>query len=184
MITRKEWESARNRAVEILNQAGIVISEEEKESMEVVDYGFGNLEEIGTEIVVYVNTNRYCAKEMILFPNQTCPEHRHPPLDDNPGKQETFRCRWGVAYLYVPGEETSEPHVNPPEGRGEYYTVRNEIVLTPGEQYTIPRNTKHWFRAGDKGAIISEFSSKSVDEEDVFTDPKVERITKITEEIQ
>src|SRR6185437_11532858 len=45
---------------------------------------------------------RCCAKELVLFPGQTCPEHRHPPLGpDKPGKEETFRCRWGTVYLYV-----------------------------------------------------------------------------------
>ena len=36
-----------------------------------------------------------CAKELILMPRQTCPEHWHPPVGGEPGKEETFRCRWG-----------------------------------------------------------------------------------------
>lgn len=180
-ISKKEWTEARDRALKLLDQAGIILTREEKESMEVVDYGFGELEEIGTEIVVYVNTDRYCAKELILFPFQICPEHRHPPLDDSPGKQETFRCRWGKVYLHVPGDPTPKPKARPPEGREEYYTVQKEIELNPGDQYTIPPDTLHWFQAGSKGAIISEFSSKSVDEEDVFTDPEVERTPTIIE---
>lgn len=182
MITREEAEKAKEKATEMLDEVGIVITSEEKENMEIVDYGFGELDKIGTEIIVYVNTDFYCAKELVLFPNQTCPEHRHPPLSsDNPGKQETFRCRAGKVYLYVPGEETEEINAEIPEGRGEFYTVRNEMVLTPGDQYTLPPNTKHWFQAGADGAIVSEFSSTSIDEEDIFTDPKVERITEIEE---
>ena len=46
----------------------------------------------------------------------------------------------------------------------------------PGEQYTILPNTKHWFQAGEEGAIISEFSSNSDDSSDVFTDPSVKRV--------
>jgi D-lyxose ketol-isomerase len=57
--------------------------------------------------------------------------------------------------------------------------VWHEIVLRPGEQYTIPSNTKHWFQAGDEGAVVSEFSSTSRDEADIFTDPDIERITKV-----
>lgn len=181
MITKEEWRRARDRAVGLLEKAGIVLTPEEKEGIEIVDYGLGDLERVGTEIVVYVNTERYCAKELVLFPCQTCPEHLHPPLDDNPGKQETFRCRWGEVYLHVPGEETRNPRAKPPKEREEYYTAKKEIVLTPGKQYTIPPNTPHWFQAGDQGAVISEFSSKSVDEKDVFTDPKVERITEIAD---
>jgi D-lyxose ketol-isomerase len=181
MITKKELRRARDRAVEMLNEVGIFLTPEEKESMEVADFGLGDLDHVGTEIVVYVNTERYCAKELVLFPRQTCPEHRHPPIGDNPGKQETFRCRWGEVYLHVPGEETRNPCAKPPKGREEYYKTKKEIVLTPGKQYTIPPNTPHWFQAGDQGSIISEFSSKSVDEKDVFTDPEVERITRVSD---
>jgi D-lyxose ketol-isomerase len=51
----------------------------------------------------------------------------------------------------------------------------DEIVLGPGEQFTIPANTLHWFQAGDEGAIVSEFSTRSRDELDVFTDPRIVR---------
>jgi len=122
-------ERARERAAEMLADAGVVLTEAEREEMEVVDYGLGNLEAVGTEIVVYVNDDRYCAKELVLFGGQTCPEHRHPPFEDHagvesyPGKRETFRCR-----------------------------------------------------AGEDGAVVSEFSSPSFDEKDVFTDPEIDRM--------
>jgi D-lyxose ketol-isomerase len=32
--------------------------------------------------------------------------------------------------------------------------VWNEIVLMPGDQFTIPRNTLHWFQSGDEGAVV------------------------------
>ncbi|MEA3431851.1 MAG: hypothetical protein U9R01_04115 [candidate division WOR-3 bacterium] len=35
------------------------------------------------------------------------------------------------------------------------------------------------YRGGRRGAIVSEFSTHSYDEKDVFTDPRVQRITKI-----
>jgi D-lyxose ketol-isomerase len=54
--------------------------------------------------------------------------------------------------------------------------------LQPGEQYTIPPNTLHWFQAGDEGAIVSEFSSPSRDEFDIFTDPRIVRIPRISED--
>jgi D-lyxose ketol-isomerase len=37
---------------------------------------------------------------------------------------------------------------SPPQGDEAYYTVFHEIVLHPGDQYTIPPNVKHWFQAG------------------------------------
>ncbi|MDD8016086.1 MAG: D-lyxose/D-mannose family sugar isomerase, partial [Acidobacteriota bacterium] len=48
-----------------------------------------------------------------------------------------------------------------------------------GEQYTLPPGTLHWFQAGDQGAVVSEFSSTSFDEKDIFTDPNIKRIPEI-----
>jgi D-lyxose ketol-isomerase len=59
--------------------------------------------------------------------------------------------------------------------------VAHEIVLNPGEQYTLIPDTWHWFRAGDEGAIVSEFSTTSTDDQDIFTDPRINRFTKIKE---
>jgi D-lyxose ketol-isomerase len=179
MITESQLRQAQQRAMEYLREANIVLTPEEQKNIEVADFGLGDLENTGLELVVYVNTDRYCAKELVLFPRQTCPEHRHPPVNGDPGKMETFRCRWGEVYLYVEGEPTPNPKAKPPAGREQHYTVWHEIVLRPGEQYTIPSNTKHWFQAGDEGAVVSEFSSTSRDESDIFTDPDIERITKV-----
>jgi D-lyxose ketol-isomerase len=147
---------ARQRAAEMLADAGIILTIDEREHLEVADFGLGRLEEIGLQLVVYINTERVCAKELVLFPHQMCPEHRHPPVgDDDPGKEETFRCRTGSVLLWVDGE--------------------GEIELYPGDQFTIPPDTLHWFRAGAEGAIVTEFSTRSRDELDIFTDPKIVR---------
>ena len=179
MITESQLRQAQERTMEYLRKASIVLTPEEQKNIEVADFGLGDLEHTGLELVVYVNTDRYCAKELVLFPRQTCPEHRHPPVDGETGKMETFRCRWGEVYLYVEGEPTPNPKGKPPAGRERHYTVWHEIVLKPGEQYTIPSNTRHWFQAGDEGAVVSEFSSTSRDEADMFTDPEIDRITRV-----
>jgi D-lyxose ketol-isomerase len=139
----------------MLSDAGIVLSPAEREAIEVADFGLGRLEEIGLQVVVYVNTERVCAKELVLFPRQTCPEHRHPSVDGGPGKEETFRCRRGTVHLHVEGRE--------------------ELVLRQGDQYTILPDTLHWFQAGPEGAVVSEFSTESRDELDVFSDPQIVR---------
>jgi D-lyxose ketol-isomerase len=146
---------ARERAAAMLSDAGIVLSPAEREAIEVADFGLGRLEEIGLQLVVYVNTERVGAKELVLFPLQTCPEHRHPPFDGTPGKEETFRCRCGTVHLHVEGQD--------------------ELVLLPGDQSTIPPDTLHWFRAGPEGAVVSEFSTQSRDELDVFSDLRIVR---------
>ena len=147
--------AARDRAAAMLAEAGIVLTAAEREAIEVADFGLDDLEHWGLQIVVYVNTERVCAKELVMFPGQACPEHRHPPVGGEPGKEETFRVRRGSVRLWVDGD--------------------GEVVLGPGEQHTIPPDTLHWFQAGDEGAIVSEFSTRSRDESDVFTDPRVVR---------
>jgi D-lyxose ketol-isomerase len=177
MLKRSELEGARRRAAAALAEAGIVVTPEEEEAIEVADFGLGDLDRTGLQLIVYVNSERVCAKELVLFPGQTCPEHRHPPHEGSPGKEETFRCRRGLVYLYVEGEPTGETKARPP--RPEHYTVRRQVVLKPGAQFTIPPDTLHWFQAGPDGAVVSEFSTQSRDELDVFTDPEVERATRI-----
>ena len=163
----------RERAAAELAQAGIVLTPEEVERIELADFGLDDFEREGLILFTYVNTERYCAKELLLLPGQTCPQHRHPPLGPgNPGKEETFRCRRGEVFLYVSGEPPPEPAATPP---GEHYDVWHEIRLAPGAQHTIPPDTWHWFQAGPEGALVSEFSSTSVDEADVFLDPRVVR---------
>jgi D-lyxose ketol-isomerase len=169
-------DDARRRAAAMLARAGITLTDEERARIEIADFGLGDLEREGLQLLTYVNTDRYCAKELVLFPGQTCPEHRHPPVGAEPGKMETFRCRWGTVRLYVDGAPTPAPTAKPPAGSARYYTVSHELVLGPGEQFTIPPDTLHWFRAGAEGAVVSEFSSTSRDELDVFTDPRVVRV--------
>ena len=166
----------------MLERAGIVLTDAEKDNVEVCDYNLGELDTIGTEIVIYVNTARCCAKEIILFPWQLCPEHLHPQIGDYPGKEETFRCRWGEVYLYVPGDPAAEPRARVPEERRGAFTVWHEIILRPGDQYTLHEQTKHWFQAGPEGAIVSEFSTQSYDDKDIFTDADITRLTNLKQD--
>ncbi|HLT48217.1 MAG TPA: D-lyxose/D-mannose family sugar isomerase [Rubricoccaceae bacterium] len=181
MLTRSQLEQARARAAEALAEAGIALTDAERATIEVADFGLGDLDRTGLELVVYENNDRYCAKELVLFPRQTCPEHRHPPVGDDPGKRETFRCRRGVVWLYVEGAPAASPKARVPAGDEAHYTVFHEVELHPGDQYTIPPNTLHWFQAGDEGAVVSEFSSTSRDEFDVFTDPRIRRLPEVAD---
>lgn len=179
MLTEAEIREAQEESIAMLEQAGITLTEKEKANVEICDYNLGELDRIGTEIVIYVNTARCCAKEIILFPWQLCPEHLHPQIGDYPGKEETFRCRWGEVYLYVPGEPATDPLARVPEERRDHFTVWHEVVLRPGDQYTLSEQTKHWFQAGPEGAVVSEFSTQSYDGKDTFTDPDITRLSNL-----
>jgi D-lyxose ketol-isomerase len=154
VISRAEHDEAQAYAAAQLDAAGIAITDDERAAIEVADFGLGDLRAVGLMLLVYVNTDRYCAKELVLYPGQLCPEHRHPPFDGTPGKEETFRVRRGAVRLWA-GDD--------------------ELQLHPGDQYTIPPNTLHRFQAGPEGAVVTEFSSTSRDDLDVFTDPRIVR---------
>ncbi|HXZ33822.1 MAG TPA: D-lyxose/D-mannose family sugar isomerase [Terriglobales bacterium] len=179
MISAAQYEEAAARSAELLRRAGFFITPEEYRKLEVADFGLGELEKTGLQILTYVNTERVCAKELMMFPGQTCPEHWHPTVGEKLGKEETFRCRWGSVSLYVPGERARSPRCRPPAGSEDYYTVWHEIHLEPGQQYTLYPDTPHWFQAGPQGAVISEFSTRSTDEADVFRDPRIRRLPEI-----
>ncbi len=180
MIKRSAVRAHQQRAADILQRAGILIRPDE--TIEIAEFGLGEFERSGLALVVYVNTDRYCGKELVLFPRQTCPEHLHPRVGEDPGKMETFRCRWGEVYLYLEGPREGSISGIVPNGSEAHYTVFHEIVLKPGQQHTIPPGTKHWFQAGPDGAVVTEFSSTSRDESDIFTDPRIKRIPEIVED--
>lgn len=159
----------------LLEKAGISITPEEAGKIEYCDYGLGLFDRIGTSILTYVNTARVCAKEILMLPGQICPEHLHPALDGYAGKEETFRCRWGDVYLYVPGEPAEKPAGHVPDEYLPYFTVWHELHLFPGQQYTLKEQTLHWFQAGAQGAVVSEFSTPSFDDTDIFTAPQIIR---------
>lgn len=178
-MKRSEVTLQAQRALQYYDKAQIVLSDAEKQVIEVADFGLDRVHSVGLQLLTYINTDRVCAKEMVLLPHQTCPEHQHVGTDGVPGKEETFRCRWGKVYLYVSGEGRAEDiQGQMPETK---VTVFHEIVLMPGEQYTIMPGTLHWFQGGPEGAVVSEFSTHSTDETDVFTDPDIVRMPQIEE---
>lgn len=174
-MKQEKYNEMEQKAREYFKKAGLVVREDE--AVEVSDFGLDMVEEIGLQLCVYVNTERVCAKEMVLLPHQTCPEHKHVETDGREGKEETFRCRYGKVYLYVAGEGAKEDISAKLPATDT--TVYHEVILNPGEQYTIMPETWHWFQAGADGTVVSEFSTKSTDETDVFTDKRIVRETKI-----
>ena len=180
MITLQQRDAAREKMVEMFHRAGIVLTKDEINNLEIADFGLNRLIEFGLEVVTYINTKRVCSKDMALFPTQTCPEHRHPGFEGNcEGKEETFRCRYGTVYLYVEGKETPNRIAKIPNDKRDCFTIFHEIVLHAGDQHTILPNIRHWFQAGKEGAIVSEFSTMSCDEQDIFTDSKIDRTPKV-----
>ncbi|UCD82068.1 MAG: hypothetical protein JSW26_11770, partial [Desulfobacterales bacterium] len=168
MITRQQQKAAQKRAAEMIRQAGIVIKDAEVDGIEVVDFGLSNIDKEGVQVLTLVQTERISVKVLALFPNQTEPEHWHPPVGDDPGKEETIRVIAGKVYFYVPGEDTFAQGFIV-DGKDDYYTMRREIIMKPCDQLTLAPGEKHWFQAREEGAVMYSFSTIARDALDQFT---------------
>ncbi len=182
MLRRREVLEAQRLALEFMERAGVVLSESERTKIEVSDFGLSDLGHQGAQILTFFNTDRLSAKVIVLFPWQILPEHWHPAVGRDIGKEEVMRVRWGEVYLYVPGPPTPKPRAKIPRGEEKHFTVWHEVVLRPGDQYIVPPQTTHWFQAGEEGAVIDDYSSTARDLLDGFTNPMVIRETKIIED--
>ena len=180
MITRKELEEAQKRTAEMIKKAGMVVKDEDLDKIAAADFGLSHLEKEGAQILTLLETERVAFKILTLFPYQTEPEHWHPRMGDDPGKEETVRLVHGTLTFYVPGEDNMR-YGFIPEGKESCYSMRHEIVMKPGDQITLEPGTKHWFQAGSEGAIMYLISSCVRDILDQFTDPDVVRETKIVD---
>jgi D-lyxose ketol-isomerase len=181
MIRRKEYIEIQKRSVELIGKAGIIITGEEKDKIEVADFGLSDIQRVGLQILTFFETKRIAGRLLIMLPNQTEPEHWHPPVGDDPGKQEIIRAVWGELRFYLPGPDDMKVGFIP-AGHEKYYTLHHEIILNPGEQLILEPGTKHWFQAGPEGAVMYSFSTSVNDIKDIFTNPSVVRYTIISED--
>lgn len=180
MLTRTEYKAAQRHAAELLKRTSLALTDDELAQIKVADFGLSEVAQSGGQILTLVD-REIAVKLIAMFPGQTLPEHRHPPLDDYPGKAETLRCEWGVLYLYAEGDPTPNPQGTPPAHRRHTYTVWHEHILRPGDQVTLPPNIWHWFQGGPEGAVVWSFSSRATDVQDEFTDPDIRRETVVIE---
>jgi mannitol-1-phosphate 5-dehydrogenase len=170
----------RAMAAEHMRAAGLLLRDDEIAGLEIADFGLARFADLGLAIHVYVNTARCCAKELMMLPGQTCPEHLHPAVDGEPGKEETFRVRRGEVFMHLPGPHDAAQReaalARLPSDLRDTVSVFRTLHLRAGEQCTLLPDTAHWFTAGPEGAVVSEFSTRSRDEADIFTDPAIVRV--------
>lgn len=178
MLTRVEYSAAQDRAATMIKASGIHITREEAEKIEVADFGLSRLDIEGAQILTLVATGRIAVKVVALFGGQTLPEHWHPPVGDDPGKEETVRLVSGTLRFYVPGDDNMREGAIP-AGKENAYTARHEIIFKPGDQITMEPGKRHWFQAGEEGVVMYSFSSVARDILDGFSDPEIKRVTEI-----
>jgi D-lyxose ketol-isomerase len=183
MITRSEYLRVQHQAAGMIRAAGIPMTAAEAAGIEVVDFGLSRINVEGVQVFTLFATERISAKVLVMLPHQTEPEHWHPPVGEDPGKEETIRVIAGTLNFYIPGADTLlQGWV--PSGQEPAYTCRHEIVMKPCDQLTLPPGTKHWFQAPAEGAVFYSFSTCVRDGLDRFTDPAIVRQTRIIEDLE
>jgi D-lyxose ketol-isomerase len=180
MITRNELNEACGKALGMIEAAGIRLTEAEKKKITAADFGLGRLSEEGIQILTLFETDRVAGKILVLLPKQTIPEHWHPAVGNDPGKEEIIRAISGELFFYIPGTDTVERGFIV-TGKDDFYTMRHEVVLDPGDQLILTPGTRHWFQAGKRGAVMYSFSTTVRDILDRFSDPGVKRETVIVD---
>lgn len=62
MLTKEQIQDARAWSKEKMQSAGFALRDDEFENIEIADFNLGDLDNIGLFMMVYVNTQRVCAK--------------------------------------------------------------------------------------------------------------------------
>ena len=182
MLKRSDEKKLREKAKLMIRETGLPITEQELDSIDVADFGLSHPEQEGAQILTLFATERISTKLIVLFPGQNLPEHWHPPVGNDPGKEEIIRGLYGSI---VYGEEGNDNHMDEylPMFKQEFYSSRSIQILAPARQVIIPSGKKHWLSGGKDGGIVLSFSTCVRDALDQFTDPEVKRITEFEEDI-
>lgn len=161
----------RKRACGMIFSSGFTLSDDDWENLSVNDFGLGDIWKEGFVFTDILRSERLRVTCFVLLPEQSLPEHYHPPYGSNQGKEETLRVLLGETRIYVPGE-VNNPDIIVPAEKERYYTVRHEIRLRAGSQHTIEPPTPHWFQGGPEGSVNLTIQNRVDETRNVFTDPR------------
>ena len=141
----------------------------------VADFGLGKFTEIGLGGIFWINRveESYFGHEIYLLPGQSIPEHKHVKTEHKP-KMEGWHVRHGSVHIYGEGEPTPGVDERIPPSHRECAVARTEKQLLPGEVgYLGGAEQWHWMKAGDQGAIVTEYGTYHDNAGLRFTHPDV-----------
>jgi len=139
-----------------------------------LDFGLGKFTEVGMAGIFWINRKEddYFGHEIYLLPGQMIPEHKHVKTVDARPKMEGWQARHGWVHIYGEGEPTFGIEI--PPTHKDCLVAKAQKKLMPGEVgYLMGPEQWHWMRAGDKGAIVTEYASYHDGNALRFSHPKV-----------
>jgi D-lyxose ketol-isomerase len=157
--------------IDLLRRSGFPVTDAERESLEISDFGLSNLRSEGFAFIDILRSERLRITLIALLPNQTLPQHVHPPYEGEQGKEETIRALSGHTKVYIKGKANA-PDMLVPAGKDPFYTARQEICLDSGEQYTVSPGIEHWFQGGPEGSVNMCFQNRVDETKNRFWDPQ------------
>jgi D-lyxose ketol-isomerase len=181
MSTSSQYASCAELAASILSSCTIPLTARELSEIVVADFGLGNVLVEGAQILTLFDTGRISGKLIVLLPHQVLPEHWHPPVGDDPGKEEVLRALGGSIRCYSGIENASIPCADIPPGKESCYTCRQRVDLNAATQLVIAPGHKHWLAGGPEGGVVFSFSTCVRDVLDRFTDTTIVRTTVVVE---
>ena len=168
-MTAEQQTKVMQQAANLIQKSGLVLSAHEWSQLAINDMGLGDIVSEGFAFVDILRSSKIRITVLVLLPNQTRPQHRHPPYESEPGKEETLRVLYGHTKVFVEGEASENVRI--PAGKDQYYTAKKEIALNTGEQYTVAPGIKHWFQAGPQGSVNMTFQNRVDETKNIFDDP-------------
>jgi D-lyxose ketol-isomerase len=149
LLKRRDVEHAKNRALEMLQASGIVLSDDQ--TIEITDFGKNDYEKIGLGLIIRINEPEYASKWLTILPGQSCPNHYHKKI------KETFFIMAGDVNMSMDGKV---------------------LEMKPGHRVTLPPGTWHKF-SSENGAVIEEITTHQIPDDSYFEDPEIERYVTI-----
>lgn len=153
---------------------GIPYTDFLKKNMFISDFELGDFENVGMAGVFFINDadNGYFGHDIFLLPEQMIVEHKHLKTA-HAAKMESWQIRNGWCYNFGTGEPTPGAPTHPASQNG-FITVANFSKLNEGDIATLnEREAPHFLRAGDNGAIVTEYGTFHDNDGLTFTNPKV-----------
>lgn len=156
-------EAGKDAYIALMEYHGYPVFPDMREKLWVSDYGTGQFTKLGLGANMFANNeeDRYMVMDLYLLPGQMLPEHYHLSTSKNPVKMEGWLVRHGVSYVYGEGEPTPNMKAVVPKCHmNGTVTVKNEVILKPGQFTQLNRATaRHWQFGGPEGAIITEVAN-------------------------
>ena len=84
MIRLEEFNEVCQKSLDMIDEAGILLTPEDRKKMTAADFGLSNIKIEGVQILTMFETDRIAGKILVLLPNQTEPEHWHPTVGEDP----------------------------------------------------------------------------------------------------